>query len=65
MINRTLKFREILFKDLHEIIVYMVQSEGVSNKLLEVQRVRKLGQVETISSTSIIITSISPRILEL
>jgi hypothetical protein len=65
MINRIMKFRAILFKDLHEIIVYMVQSEGVSNKLLEVQRVRKLGQVETISSTSIIITSISPRILEL
>jgi len=57
-------FRPILCKVLQEIIVYMVQSEEVSNRHLEAQRVRKLGQVETINSISTIITSINPKILE-
>jgi DNA-binding TFAR19-related protein (PDSD5 family) len=64
MRNRAMIFRPILYKVLQEIIVYMAQSGEVSNKPLEAQLVRKLGQVETINSISITITSINPRILE-
>ncbi len=64
MRNRAMIFRQILYKVLQEIIVYMAQSEEVSNKHLVAQRVRKLGPVETINSISITITSINPRILE-